>query len=74
MRLFQSCRIFILHLGELEVKGPYKRSACSFRDDRLVIDSTVGLEFVKKYFGIITGIVVSGCGLCLLIAIGIGLE
>jgi hypothetical protein len=39
-----------------------------------VIDSTVGLEFLKKCFGIVAGIVVRGSRLGLLVAIGIGLE
>jgi len=34
--------------------------ARSFEDDGLVIDSTVSLEFLKKYFGVSAGIVVCG--------------
>lgn len=72
--LFHSRRIFILHFGEFEVERSHKRSARSFQDDGLVIDSTVGLEFLKKHFGIGAGIVVRGGRLRLLVAIGIRLE
>lgn len=46
----------------------------NFQDDRLVINSTIDFELLEEGVGIGAGMIVSGGGLGLLVAIGVGFE